>query len=274
LYKLLLPYTGELSAEEIANADTIAKAFGIQPTDSFRKDVAVIERLFIFKVVQDCRAPVATAEHDLLTWMAEGPSEAAAVIRAARQGDLTWRQQRFLMRMLDGIDYGQFGEPVTVPGAERMVAHALAELPRLNWGPRPDTALRSFTILHVSRAMDRGVPPFPPARLVLGVSEALEHAVRRARNDPRARRAIKRFNEYDALSKDAIRNWVRDAAKLLTGGIGGLSDAPQPSFHQFAILCREPPWRLTVWIDPAADERARSLCCLGDRSQPLPVVCP
>jgi hypothetical protein len=227
LHKWLPPYVGELSAEEVANADAIAVAFGIQSSDSFRKDAAALERLFIFEVVQNRRAPVATAEHDLQTWMAEGPSEAAAVIRAARQGDLTWRQQLFLMCMLDGVDYGRFGEPVTVSGAERMVAHALAELPGLKRGPRCDTALTTFTIMHVSHAMDLGVPPFPPDRLVDGLSKALERAVRRALKDPRAAVAIKQFNEYTALSKDHIRNWVRAAAKWLIS-VRGDPNQPLP----------------------------------------------
>ena len=227
MHKWLPPYVGELSAEEVANADAIAVAFGIQSSDSFRKDAAALERQFIFDVVEDCRAHIAIADHALLTRMARDLSEAEAVILAARQGKLPWRQQYVLMRMLDGIDYGRFGERVTVAGAERMVAHALAELPGLKRGPRCDTALTTFTIMHVSHAMDLGVPPFPPDRLVDGLSKALERAVRRALKDPRAAVAIKQFNEYTALSKDNIRNWVRAAAKWLIS-VRGDPNQPLP----------------------------------------------
>jgi len=278
LHKWLPPYVGEPSAEEIANADAIAAAFGVQSSDSFRKDAAALERQFIFDVVEDCRAHIAIADHALLTRMARDLSEAEAVILAARQGKLPWRQQYVLMRMLDGIDYGRFGERVTVAGAERMVAHALAELPRLKRGPRRDTALKNFTMMHVSYAMDLGVSPFPPARLVYGVLKALERAVLRARKDPMAAVAINQFDEYWDLSKGAIRNRVSEDAKLLidvTNDRSRAAPAAQPSFGRFAILFTAPPWWITVGVDLAADDSgARSLFCLADLSQPPPVVCP
>jgi hypothetical protein len=252
LHKLLPPYAGEPSAEEIASAEAIAAAFGIQSSDSFRSDAAAAERLFIFNIIEDCRAHIATAGHDVLTRMARGPSEAAAVIHAARQGDLSLHQQHFLMHMLYRVDYGRFGKAVTVAGAERMVAHALAELQRQGGkkrGPRRDTALASFTMLHVSYAMDLGVPPLPPARLVAGVSKALERAVLRARKDPRAAVAIKQFNEYRALSKGAIRNRVRDDAKRLMAAAAEFRAA---QLRRVAMLWTMPAPLMTGGVDLVA----------------------
>jgi hypothetical protein len=214
LPRLLLPFVDDLTAEEIADARAIAAAFGdIEASGAFCEVTAAIARAFILNVTEASEPGGEDAERYVMTRIAQGSSGAAAMIRAARTGELAWRYQQTLMRLLSRLNYTQFGEPLTIEAAERMVAHARAELkcPKtMRRGPRRDTALTKFFMTYALYARVLHVRPFPPALLVAGISKALERAVLRARKEPSCAGAIKQLNRYRYLSKGAIRNRVHD----------------------------------------------------------------
>jgi hypothetical protein len=253
LHKLLPPYVGAPTAEEIANADAIAAAFGIESSDKFRKMVAAIERSFVFHALEGCWAGV-DSERNVLIRTARGPREAAAVLTAARRGELSWYNQQSLMRALGGVDYGGFGEPLTVEGAERMAAHVrayLAHLPAKRRGRKHDFALAAFHLMYVHSAIvDFGVPWVRPARLVAGIWMALRFAVLRARQEAAscAERSAaagieQSLTKYYDLSDAAIRNRVRKLTHM------GMTDRR----HLPRLTLKAP-----AWVDVESLRRARA----------------
>jgi hypothetical protein len=243
---LFLKVPREPTETDIKDAAAIASLFGIESTTRFQRAICFQMRYFAWDVIEHARIGWRTREdefwRDVLSRIASGAAEAAAMCAAARRRELPDLHRRAVDGFLDEIgfeppkpkliDETACGVEIT-QAYQQLADHARAmlhEISPVTRGRKGDPALDLFIFMMVSSSVAER-PDMATLAFTEGVATALAVAVLRTREElarrddlrPSVREATRlRLDAYNALSDGAIRNRIR----IALAGIVESQEAP------------------------------------------------
>jgi hypothetical protein len=235
------PYR-EPTEMDIKEAAALASLFGIEPTEGFQRFVSFWMHGFAWDAIERARIGYRTRDdelwHDVLSRIAPGAAQAAAVCAAARRGELPSWHKWMVDGLLDEIGFELPRPDVHMTADDtaleitqayqRLADHARSMLDQI--GPRTRGRKRDgldlFILMLVGIVQMDRPDMVKPAAFTEGVATALALAAHRAREElarrddlsPDVREAVRRRLDVSDLSDDAIRNRIRIALAGLIEG--------------------------------------------------------